>query len=137
MEQKQELKPIYDTAKEFYKKAFYTKEKTTTSIIYKLYSYNSLVAILEVGKDLEVYYNNKIVRLYLDHDRQNQKDFYSKTTLRHIKEFIKQMTDNIRHNSDYSIVYYDKNKTLHLYSIEILRKATKMELFQYALDYDF
>ena len=137
MEQKNNLQAVYDTAKSFYNKAYYTKEETTTSIIYKLYSYNSLVAILEVGKDLEVYYNNKIVRLYLDHDRQNQKDFYSKTTLRHIKEFIKQMTDNIRHNSDYSIVYYDKNKTLHLKSKKILRKATKMELFQYALDYDF
>lgn len=136
MEQKNNLQAVYDTAKSFYNKAYYTKEETTTSIIYKLYSYNSLVAILEVGKDLEVYYNNKIVRLYLDHDRQKQKDFYSKTTLRHIKEFIKQMTDNIRHNSDYAIAYYDKNKNLHLYSIEVLRKATKKDLFQYSLGYD-
>ena len=78
MEQKNNLQAVYDTAKSFYNKAYYTKEKTTTSIIYKLYSYNSLVAILEVGKDLEVCYNSKIIRLYLNHEKQNQKDFYSK-----------------------------------------------------------
>ena len=57
--------------------------------------------------------------------------------MRHIKELIKQATDEIRYNQDYSIAYYDKNKTLHLYSVEVLRKATKQELFKLALDYDF
>ena len=132
------LQAVHDTAKSFYNKAYYTTEETSTVTIYRLYSYKTLVAILEVNKTGNRYYNyNKMVTLYLDHDRQDQKDFYSQTTLRHIKELIKPATDNIRHDTDYAIAYYDKNKTLHLYSVEVLRKATKQELFKLALDYDF
>lgn len=132
-ENKTILQAVHDTAKSFYNKAYYTTEESSTWVVYRLYSYDTLVAIVEVGKTIEKYYNNKVVRLYLDHDRQNQKDFYSKTTMRHIKELIKQVTDGIRNDSNYTIVYYDKKKILHLYSIEVLRKATKKELFQYAL----
>ena len=137
-ENKTILQAVHDTAKSFYNKAYYTTEETSTTILYRLYSYKTLVAILEVNKTGNRYYNqNKMITLYLDHDRQDQKDFYSLTTLRHIKELIKQATDEIRYNQDYSIAYYDKNKTLHLYSVEVLRKATKQELFKLALDYDF
>ena len=137
-ENKTILQAVHDTAKSFYNKAYYTTEETSTVTIYRLYSYKTLVAILEVNKTGNRYYNqNKMITLYLDHDRQDQKDFYSLTTLRHIKELIKQATDKIRYNQDYSIAYYDKNKTLHLYSVEVLRKATKQELFKLALDYDF
>lgn len=129
------LQAVHDTAKSFYNKASYTREETDTNIIYKLYSYDTLVAILEIGKNIETHYNNKVVRLYLDHDRQDQKDFYSQTTLRHIKELIKQATDTIRHDTSYTIVYYDKKQNLHLYSIEVLRKATKKDLFLYSLGY--
>lgn len=130
------LQAVHDTAKSFYNKAYYTTEETSTNIVYRLYSYRTLVAILEVSKTGNRYYNyNKMVALYLDHDRQDQKDFYSKTTLRHIKELIKQATDTIRHDTNYAIAYYDKNKNLHLYSIEVLRNATKKDLFKYALGY--
>lgn len=132
-ENKTILQAVHDTAKSFYNKAYYTKEESSTWVVYRLYSYDTLVAIVEVGKTIEKYYNNKVVRLYLDHDRQDQKDFYSKTTMRHIKELIKQVTDGIRNDSNYTIVYYDKKKILHLYSVEVLRKSTKKELFQYAL----
>ena len=132
------LQAVHDTAKSFYNKAYYTTEETSTVTIYKLYSYKTLVAILEVNKTGNRYYNyNKMVTLYLNHKKQDKKDFYSQTTLRHIKELIKQATDEIRYNQDYSIAYYDKNKTLHLYSIEVLRNATKKDLFKYALGYDF
>lgn len=131
------LQAVHDTAKSFYNKAHYTKEETSTHIIYRLYSYRTLVAILEVSKTGNRYYNyNKMITLYLDHDRQTQKDFYSQTTLRHIKELIKQATDTIRHDTEYAIAYYDKKSILHLYSIEILRDATKKDLFQYSLQYD-
>lgn len=134
-ENKTILQAVHDTAKSFYNKANYTREETSTNIIYKLYSYDTLVAILEIGKTIEKYYNNKVIRLYLDHDRQDQKDFYSQTTLRHIKELIKQATDTIRHDPNYTIVHYDKKQILHLYSIELLRDATKKELFKYSLGY--
>lgn len=131
------LKAVHDTAKSFYNKAYYTTEETSTNIVYRLYSYKTLVAILEVSKTGNRYYNyNKMVALYLDHDRQDQKDFYSKTTLRHIKELIKQATDTIRHDTNYAIAYYDKKKILHLFSLEILRDATKRDLFKYSLQYD-
>lgn len=136
MEEKIELRPIYDTAQSFYKKAYYTKEENTTSIVYRIYSYNTLVAILEIGKNIEKIYNNKTVRLYLDNNKEEEKDFYSKTTLRHIKELIKQKTDIIRHDTDYAVPYYDKKNILHLYSVEILRNATKKELFEYSLPYN-
>ena len=132
------LQAVHDSAKSFYNKAYYTTEETSTVIVYRLYSYKTLVAILEVNKTGNRYYNqNKMITLYLDHKKQDKKNFYSQTTMRHIKELIKQATDEIRYNQDYSIAYYDKNKTLHLYSVEVLRKATKQELFKLALDYNF
>ena len=78
---KTNLQAVHDTAKRFYNKANYTKEETSTYIIYRLYSYKSLFTNLEVGKTINPYYNNKIVLLYLDYDRQDQKDFYIQTTL--------------------------------------------------------
>ena len=131
------LQAVHDSAKSFYNKAYYTEDGVSTHTFFDLYSYGTRVASLEVGKNIEKLYNKKIIRLYLNHEKQDKKDFYSKTTIRHLKEFIKQITDDIRDNSEYSIVYYDKNKTLHLYSIEILRSATKKDLFKYALGYDF
>lgn len=136
MDNKTILQPKYDTRKSFYNKAYYTTEENSTKTIYKLYSYNTLVAIIEIDKTIEQYYNNKVIRLYLDYTKKDNKNFYSITTLRHVKEFIKQTTDNIRYQNNYTIVYYDNKKILHLYSIEILRKATKKDLFTYALRYE-
>lgn len=65
---KQELEPIYDRRKSFYKKAFTITEKDGTV---KLISYTTEVAYIKDGK------------LHIN-------GFYSNTTLRHIKEFIAQ-----------------------------------------------
>lgn len=65
---KQELEPIYDRRKSFYKKAFVIKEDDGTI---RLISYTTEVATIKDGK-LKI------------------NGFYSATTLRHIKEFIAQ-----------------------------------------------
>lgn len=72
-----ELMPRYDTRKSFYNKAIVEEKefKTRKSIQYNLYSYNTLVAM--VNK-----YENKIVYDYFGK--------YSQTTTRHQKEFFKQ-----------------------------------------------
>ena len=82
MENKSYLMSIYDTRKSFYNKAYIVR---IGNIIY-LYSYDTLV--LEIGKD---YYKlNK---------SNNEKLLFSNTTLRHIKETLKQF-------------YYRDDKTL-------------------------
>lgn len=75
-----ELAPQYDSAQSFYKKAYIEREvESDGTISYTLYSYDTMVA-----------------RIYRDmhsatHDIQIF-DFYSATTLRHIKEFIRQIS---------------------------------------------
>lgn len=64
-----EMKPIYDSAKSFYKKAIV---ETNNNII-KLISYNSIVATIN-----------------LNTNKATVKNTYSQTTLRHIKEFLRQ-----------------------------------------------
>lgn len=62
-----ELKPVYDTRKSFYNKAIVIVDANRK----KLMSYRTLVAAIEDGK------------AKID-------GTYSRTTLRHIKEFLKQ-----------------------------------------------
>lgn len=82
MKDKSYLVPIYDTRKSFYDKAYVVR----IGNIICLYSYNTLV--LEVGQD---YYKlNKSI---------NERLLFSNTTLRHIKETLKQF-------------YYKNDKTL-------------------------
>ncbi len=66
---KEELKPIYDRAKSFYKKAFICRNEDGTIT---LVSYTTTVATIKDGK------------LHII-------GFFSTTTLRHIKEFVEQM----------------------------------------------
>lgn len=70
---KKELKPVYDNAKSFYKKAYILYENN----VIKLYSYNTLVCVI-MNKRYKLNYN-------IDTDL-----LFSNTTLRHIKEFLKQ-----------------------------------------------
>ena len=73
MKDKSYLIPIYDTRKSFYDKAYIIR----IGNIIRLYSYNTLV--LEVGQD---YYKlNKAI---------DEKLLFSNTTLRHMKECLKQ-----------------------------------------------
>ena len=75
-----ELKAIYDPAKSFYKKAsiinYYNKHNTINKT--ELKSYNTIICYL---KDSKIHFNYNDI---------NNKKIYSMTTLRHIKEFIKQ-----------------------------------------------
>lgn len=75
-----ELTPIYEEVKSYYKKAEIKKVYNKDNIIikYMLYSYNT--KILEV--------NNNIIKF--NYKNINNKKIYTMTTLRHIKEFIKQ-----------------------------------------------
>lgn len=67
---KEELKPIYDRRKSFYKKAYIYKNSDGTI---DLVSYSTTVATIDRKGNLHI------------------NGFYSATTLRHIKEFVEQM----------------------------------------------
>ena len=82
MKNKEYLIPIYDNRKSFYNKAYIVRGNN----LIRLYSYDTLV--LEIGKDC--YKLNKLI---------NEKLLFSNTTLRHIKETLKQF-------------YYKDNRTL-------------------------
>lgn len=90
---KEELKPIYDNRKSFYKKA-YTEIISSWSETHakiekiKLYSYNLLVCEVNYCEDTR----NRNYTIC-------NEEFISQTTLRHIKEFLQQW-------------FYCKEKTL-------------------------
>lgn len=88
---KYELLPIYDSKKSFYHKAIIEEENKAI----KLYSYNTLVCIL--------LHDNIILNNNVD-----QSLLFSNTTLRHIKEFLKQFY----YNSDHNITKKDLLKLL-------------------------
>lgn len=88
---KYELLPVYDKSKSFYHKAIIEEEGS----IKKLYSYNTLVCTLS--------YNDIILN-----DNIDQSLLFSSTTLRHIKEFLKQY----HYNSDHNIAKKDLLKLL-------------------------
>ena len=85
------LSPVYDGKKSFYNKAIIEEE----SGIKKLYSYNTLVCTLS---------NNDIIL----NDAVDQSLLFSNTTLRHIKEFLKQFY----FDSDHDITKKDLLKLL-------------------------
>lgn len=78
-ENKKELTPIYERVKSYYKKAYIKKYYNKNNIIvkYELLSYNTLVLTY---KESKIKLNKNIKKELLT----------SQTTLRHIKEFIKQ-----------------------------------------------
>lgn len=77
---KSELIPNYEEVKSYYKKAYIKKYFNKDNLInkYELISYNTSILYI---KDSKIYFNYKDI---------NNKKIYSQTTLRHIKEFIKQ-----------------------------------------------
>lgn len=74
------LKPIFEDVKSYYEKATIKKYYNKNNIIikYELLSYNTSILYLENSK---IYFNYKDI---------NNKKIYTHTTLRHIKEFLKQ-----------------------------------------------
>ena len=77
---KEFLKPIYNTQKDYYKKA---EVKTLNNNIKLLYSYNTLVCII---------YDNK----YILNDNINYNLLFSNTTLKHLKDFLLQNINILR-----------------------------------------
>jgi len=75
------LIPIYDARKSFYDKAIVKKINN----LILLYSYNTLVCA--------IYDNCKCAKYYLNNDISSDL-LYSHTTLRHIKEFLRQYLRN-------------------------------------------
>lgn len=73
MRNKKELKCIYDKCNSFYEKAFFVFNNDNN--IYFLYSYNTIVAYINEDGGVYITDNNKHL---------------TQTTLRHIKEFLKQ-----------------------------------------------
>ena len=90
----EELQCRYDARQSFYGKAKVEEIETSLGVIYKLYSYGTLVATIE--KDT---IENKIIYEYFGK--------YSQTTTRHQKEFFKQ-----NGLSDREIKELFKNETL-------------------------
>ena len=78
-ESKKELVPVYESVKSYYKKAEVKKYYNKYNVIvkYELLSYNTIVLTY---KESKLKLNKKI----------NKELLTSQTTLRHIKEFIKQ-----------------------------------------------
>jgi len=78
-ESKKELLPVFENVKSYYKKAEVKKYYNKNNIIvkYELLSYNTIVLIY---KESKIKLNKNIKKELLT----------SQTTLRHIKEFIKQ-----------------------------------------------
>ena len=81
---KEELKPIYDARKSFYKKAFVEFEENrndvgSVSTCRNLYSYGTLVCTI-----FNHTYCEKLYKIHVGDDLLTQ------TTLRHIKEFLLQ-----------------------------------------------
>ena len=92
------LMPEYDSSKSFYKKAKVKKYFSKNNLLEKieLYSYNTLVVTLE---------NNKYNLNYsIDSDL-----LFSNTTLRHIKEFLKQFynTHKFTINTKNDVIKYN------------------------------
>lgn len=79
-----ELKPIYNNQVSFYKKAYFTTEENDNNVTIKLYSYNTHV--LTIYRD-----RNEVKKgLYV----LNEYSFFSSTTLKHIKEALRQFLNN-------------------------------------------
>ena len=105
-ESKKELLPVFENVKSYYKKAEVKKYYNKYNIIvkYELLSYNTLVLTY---KDSKMKLNKKI----------NKELLTSQTTLRHIKEFIKQ---------HFYLLDEETQKTLEKNSFS---KKTLLELF--------
>ncbi len=76
----QELKCVHDGRKSFYKKAMFINSETKTYKYYTLYSYGTPVLKIAINK------NNILNSYYCI----NNFDMYSRTTWRHVWEFILQ-----------------------------------------------
>ena len=76
-----ELSPRYATVKTFHGKARVKEFNNNGKDCFKLYSYNTLVCVIE--KDVDTG-NDKLYRL--------DDALYSATTLRHCKEFLRQFS---------------------------------------------
>lgn len=100
-----ELDAIYTNQKSFYKKAYvktieYTLDNGCNSnniTYYELYSYNTLVCTIVHSKDKSYY-------------KLNRYSFYSKTTIIHLKEFLKQY---LIYN-DVKRILIEKNYNIHV-----------------------
>lgn len=78
------LQPLNSTQKSFYKKAYYTKTETESSIHYRLYSYNTAVLDISINKE------DTLDSMYIT----NEYTDYSNTTIKHVKEMLLQFLPN-------------------------------------------
>ena len=98
--EKSYLIPEYTSQKSFYNKAYILKYYNKYNLIvnYELYSYNTLFLVLKSDK------------IYLNYNIENDL-LFSNTTLKHIKEFLKQKyyLHNKIINNKKDIIKYSKN----------------------------
>lgn len=91
------LQPVFSNQKSFYKKAYVLDEaKYNDHLVFvknKLYSYDTLICIVEEVKNFKTMTSEK--ELFVN----KNEDVYTQTTLKHVKEFVKQFYDeNIETN---------------------------------------
>lgn len=103
-----ELKPIYDSRQSFYKKAIVFTLKYNGSTTYILKSYDSVVSLItETADGVKFAYINANIKESL---------LYSNTTLRHLKEFLKQYYKNVEYTkADLKKYANTKFEYLHIY----------------------
>jgi len=89
MTTKEELKPVYANVKSFYGKAFILRDETTV----KLLSYDTIIVSIDL-ESRDVWVDEK---------------YYSATTLRHLKEFLKQMGSHVESWKQIKQDYCSKN----------------------------
>ena len=110
-----ELEPQYDSRQSFYKKAHVIILSYKDSKVYLLKSYESLVAIITENSDgTKWWYTNQYISIDL---------LTSQTTLRHIKEFLKQFYKN----KDYKKADILKNASYNTY-IELLDNEEEISI---------
>lgn len=115
-----ELQPVYENKKSYYKKAIVKsyEEETENGLytIYELYSYDTQVCTIELFEDNFTCTPRQSYIL-------NDYSFYSQTTSRHVKEFLKQYlipdelkTKLIENNFNYKIIQkYNNTKFTKIY----------------------
>jgi hypothetical protein len=126
------IKPKFISQKSFYNKCYIKIKQYNNKAFINIYSYKTLVAIIVI--DFRFYPNivARPITIYLDNSKRNKSYFYSATTLKHIKEALKQVLEPFKSNRLYRITIANKQ-----YNLSILNDITKNKLFEISHNYKF
>lgn len=132
MENKLTIKPKFIGQKSFYNKCYIKIKQYNNKAFINIYSYKTLVAIVVINFRLYPSIVARPIAIYLDNTKKNKTYFYSATTLKHVKEALKQVLEPFKYNGLYKITLANKQ-----YNISILNDITKNRLFEISHNYKF